>query len=311
MSIYALLATAIPATYSLPIHTRSLNPVSTQSLVNLTQNQINPFLVPARFSRAAYCNSTQVQQLTCGDACTALGNVEVLIAKGDNAKLPRFFVAHDVDGGQIVVSHQGTNTSDFQSVANDVDIAPVALSSSSFPNQPSGVLVHEGFQDTWQRSASDVLSTVQNAIKQTGVKKVLVTGHSLGAAVSLLDAMMLRTTLDTSIEMTTVLFGLPRVGNQEWANFVDATIGSTFNRITNGQDPIPIVPPRALDYSHPSGEVHIFPGNVTVACPGQENAACQEGHSILKEHFADHKGPYFTAAIKMGGGSCAGHDQLF
>lgn len=47
---------------------------------------------------------------------------------------------------------------------------------------------------------------------------------SLGAAVAVMDAMMLRTTLPASVEMTTTVFGLPRSGNQQWADFVDSTV---------------------------------------------------------------------------------------
>ena len=49
-------------------------------------------------------------------------------------------------------------------------------------------------------------------------------GHSLGAAVAVMDAVHLRGALDPSVQMTTTVFGLPRSGNQDWANFVDAQV---------------------------------------------------------------------------------------
>ena len=45
-----------------------------------------------------------------------------------------------------------------------------------------------------------------------------------GASIATLDAMMLKEKLDPSVQVTTTVFGLPRVGNQEWADFVDATV---------------------------------------------------------------------------------------
>ena len=36
--------------------------------------------------------------------------------------------------------------------------------------------------------------------------------------------MMLRTKLPASVHMTTTVFGLPRSGNQQWADFVDDTV---------------------------------------------------------------------------------------
>lgn len=46
----------------------------------------------------------------------------------------------------------------------------------------------------------------------------------VGAAVATLDAMFLTENLDPSISMTTSVFGLPRVGDQAWADFVDASV---------------------------------------------------------------------------------------
>lgn len=49
-------------------------------------------------------------------------------------------------------------------------------------------------------------------------------GHSLGAAVATLDATMLRMQLSSDIEIDSVVFGLPRVGNQQFANMIDGMV---------------------------------------------------------------------------------------
>ncbi len=86
------------------------------------------------------------------------------------------------------------------------------------------VKMHDGFAETQWRTADLVLSTVQSALNSTGAKSVLVTGHSLGAAVASIDAIMLKSKLDPSIELTSVVYGLPRVGNQAWADLVDSMV---------------------------------------------------------------------------------------
>ena len=86
------------------------------------------------------------------------------------------------------------------------------------------VLLHDGFQDTQSRTADVILSTVQSALADTGYTQVLVTGHSLGAAIASLDAVMLRMALPSSVTVDSVVFGLPRVGNQDWANLVDSLV---------------------------------------------------------------------------------------
>jgi hypothetical protein len=45
---------------------------------------------------------------------------------------------------------------------------------------PGGIEVHDGFQQTFERTSSEILSGVQNALKSTGANQVLLTGHSLG-----------------------------------------------------------------------------------------------------------------------------------
>ena len=50
-----------------------------------------------------------------------------------------------------------------------------------------------------------------------------------------------------------------------------------FTHVTNQNDPVPNVPPHALQFQHPSGELHIksvdnSTGDATMEdCPGQEN----------------------------------------
>ena len=106
---------------------------------------------------------------------------------------------------------------------------------------PGGSQVHDGFQSTQGRSADEVLSAVQSALSSTGFKTVLCTGtycavhrisdklkttsgHSLGAAVATLDSVMLRMQLPSDVAVNTVVFGLPRVGNQQFADMVDSIV---------------------------------------------------------------------------------------
>ena len=162
-----------------------------------------------------------------------------------------------------------------------------------------GSLVHDGFQETQGRTADLVLSTVQSALSSTGFTRVLCTGHSLGAAVATLDATMLKMHLPSTVEVDSVMFGLPRVGNQEFADMIDNLVCHLaqavlpcedtnllltvqlpdFTHVTNQNDPVPNVPPRFLSFQHPQGEIHITTvgtnGDATMeSCPGQENEVC-------------------------------------
>ncbi|KAH9021913.1 hypothetical protein EDB85DRAFT_1842472, partial [Lactarius pseudohatsudake] len=50
-------------------------------------------------------------------------------------------------------------------------------------------------------------------------------------------------------------YGMPQVGNQAFANWVDSHLGSQVTHINNRKDPIPIVPDEALGFGHALGKI--------------------------------------------------------
>jgi predicted lipase len=95
-----------------------------------------------------------------------------------------------------------------------------------------------------------VLDAVWQAISAHGTSIVTTVGQSLGAALALLDSVLLRLQLPTTISVKFIGYGLPRVGNQAWANFVDARLSEDVTHINNKQDTVPIVPGMFLGYHH-------------------------------------------------------------
>ncbi|KAI8993878.1 alpha/beta-hydrolase [Trametes punicea] len=295
---------------------------ATSTPTPVSQDQITTDLLrPALFSRAVYCPTQNVSTWSCGPSCDALPNVKVLASGGDEAAIP---FSSDPDSQTIVVAHQGTDPHKVLSVANDVEFTQVDANATLFPQASKDVQLHSGFQDTQGRTADIVLSTVKSGLSSTGFKHVLVTGHSLGAAVASLDAAMLRMALPDDVTIDSVVFGLPRVGNQAWADLLDSLIPN-FIHVTNQKDPVPTVPPHTLNFEHPQGEIHITAvnnstGNATmVACPGQENQRfaesvltevklqnCSPGLSIADLpdlSIPNHLGPYFSG-ISFGDKAC-------
>jgi hypothetical protein len=202
------------------------------------------------------------------------------------------------------------------------------VNTTLIPGATSAMQVHSGFSYTQGRTADDVLATVKGAISDKKASNIKVFGHSLGAAIAMLDALMLKAALP-NVPQQTVTFGLPRYGNPEFADFTDAQVsllssppssalltreqlGTTFQFITNQHDPVPEVPPRAIGYAHPSNEVHIASVDATsavpksiVACPGQDNTNCATGNNLIEESTGDHKGPYFRPEILLAHSGCA------
>jgi predicted lipase len=75
-------------------------------------------------------------------------------------------------------------------------------------------------------SAEAVLAAVNTVITENGATKVVVTGHSLGGAIALLDGVYLSLHL-SGVSVEVISYGMPRVGNQEFADYVDANIPVT------------------------------------------------------------------------------------
>ncbi|EJF57637.1 alpha/beta-hydrolase [Dichomitus squalens] len=306
------LASAAPTPIPTPEPFSGMNAGTGDSTpIPVSEEDITSQLVrPALFARAVYCSSPVVETWSCGEPCDALGsNVKVLVAGGDDEKIPNFFVAYDQDKDTVVVAHQGTEPKNFLSDLNDLEIVQVGANTTLLPGAGDDVKLHDGFAATQGRTADLVLSTVQSALDSTGSKQLQVIGHSLGAAIASIDGVMLKMKLDPSIAITTTVFGLPRVGNQAWADLVDSTLGSSFTHVTNQNDPVPRVPPQFLGFQHPSNEVHISAvdptGNNATAtfCPGQENDQCADSNNILDASVTNHRGPYF-ANISMGNRFC-------
>lgn len=129
------------------------------------------------------------------------------------------------------------------------------------------VFVHPDKKEI-RSTATTILSAVQRALSQHSVSSVTVVGHSLGAALALLDGVYLHLQLP-STSVRVVGYGMPRVGNQNFANWVDSNLGGQVTHINNEEDPIPIVPGRFLGYVHASGEVHITDSGPWESCPGE------------------------------------------
>ena len=133
-------------------------------------------------------------------------------------------------------------------------------------------------------------------LDRNNASSVVVTGHSLGAAVALLDSVYLRLHLPANTSVRMIGYGMPRVGNSVFANYVDATLGGNVTHINNKKDLVPTLPGKFLDYAHPAGEIHIQESGGWDACPGQDNPSklCTVGQvpTMFQGKVSDHRGPY-------------------
>ncbi|CAL8979217.1 hypothetical protein RHODGE_RHODGE_00871 [Rhodoplanes serenus] len=108
---------------------------------------------------------------------------------------------------------------------------------------PEGI--HRGFD----AALDAVWGAVAMALSEhAGDARLLITGHSLGGALSVLAAQRLLITFGLRPQVWT--FGMPRVGGPHFAERYEAALGAHTVRLVHGEDIVPTVPPSRLGYGH-------------------------------------------------------------
>lgn len=150
------------------------------------------------------------------------------------------------------VSFRGS--SDLSDWLADFDVIPATYLPVSGFGQ-----VHGGFQDVYECVRASIAANLAGAT--AGCEKILVTGHSLGAALAVLAAPDISRAVPpipaNTAEPRLVTFGGPRVGLPDFAAAFNAAIESCF-RVVNFLDIVPLVPP--APYVHVGAEIAVDSG---------------------------------------------------
>ncbi|PIL24821.1 hypothetical protein GSI_12707 [Ganoderma sinense ZZ0214-1] len=271
------------------------------SITQVSQSQADTFTPTAHYASASYCTPDSTLAWNCAN-CGKNPSFQPIASGGDGVMVQYWFVGYDPSLESVVVAVQGTNPSAIIPLLTDGDIALINLDSDLFPGLDSSIQAHKGFADAHSRSADDILAAVQQAFDKYSTSKVLLTGHSLGAAITLLHSVYIPVQIPDA-KVTYVGYGLPRVGNQAFADYVDAHDSITsVTHINNMEDPIPILPGRLLGFDHPAGEIHIQDSGEWLACPGQDNTSSQctvgDVKNLLDGNLSNHSGPYNGVTMK-------------
>ncbi|KAF9256517.1 alpha/beta-hydrolase [Marasmius fiardii PR-910] len=264
-----------------------------QSITILSAAQVATYQPYSFYAAAAYCNPDSTLAWNC-ESCQVNPTFMPIAAGGDGDSVQFWYVGYDPTLETVIVGHQGTDLSKIDAVRTDAYFLLDNLDSSLFPGVPSSVKVHRGFRDEQAKTVTQVLAAVQQALSANSPNTVTVVGHSLGGALALLDAVYLRLQLPSSVAVKMINYGSPRVGNQDFADFVDSKLPE-ITHITNKKDPVPTIPYQFLSYAHPNGEIHIKEDGTWALCPGHDNpdVQCIVGDvPIFEGNRDDHTGPY-------------------
>lgn len=131
-----------------------------------------------------------------------------------------------------------------------------------YDNANTSIRVHTGFLNAYK--APQVRRRIQDMVS-ANVRKIQVSGHSLGAALAILCALDLQYNFpDRDIEC--IVFGCPRVGNAAFRDSYNKRVFKTI-RVENGNDIVTKVPLWLMGYRHVGVRITVgaprLPGMVT------------------------------------------------
>jgi triacylglycerol lipase len=133
--------------------------------------------------------------------------------------------------------------------------------------------VHDGFQDVYQLVRGSIAANL--AAASAGCDQILVTGHSLGAALCVLSAPdIFRNMPPNTIEPRLITFAGPRVGLSDFSTAFNSVIESCF-RVVNFLDIVPHVPP--VPYVHVGAEIAVDSGGTIDVIWRHSLAAYRDG----------------------------------
>lgn len=159
-------------------------------------------------------------------------NLALDIATSSYVEFGKFVVEENVGPFPLAIGFQGTNS--FYDLLYDADIALVPCSFLS-PHHDE-ILVHRGFQKRYLEIRDDI----QDIILRKGPKQVLLSGHSLGGALSQCCAMDLSFAYP-QVLITCITFGSPKCGNHGFVKHMSQRVPNHI-RFFHQEDPVVSVP---------------------------------------------------------------------
>lgn len=173
------------------------------------------------------------------------------------------YIGYSSSQQAIYVAFRGS-----ESVQNWIDNLDVVL--TPYP-LCSGCNVHKGFYEAEQSSIAVIIKEVKSLKSKYPSYPVILTGHSLGAALATLTTMDLMVNGVTPVRMFN--YGSPRVGDDAFAAYVSARIVDRY-RVTHHKDMVPHSPMHER-FTHISGEYYQPADAVQLqACTGYEDPNC-------------------------------------
>jgi triacylglycerol lipase len=198
--------------------------------------------------------------LPAGYAQTSLIQVDAVVLTAMTMPHPAVTaMTKDTNVFGLMGRNSGTRTA-FVSFRGTSDVEDWLADLDAFPDDYRPVSgfgqVHAGFQDVYDLVRKSIATNLATAA--AGCDEILLTGHSLGAALAVLAAPdVFRNMPPNAIEPRLITFAGPRVGLTDFVTAFNAAIESCF-RVVNFLDIVPYVPP--TPYAHVGAQITVDSG---------------------------------------------------
>ncbi|KAI9598630.1 Alpha/Beta hydrolase protein [Syncephalis fuscata] len=144
---------------------------------------------------------------------------------------------------------------EFKRYFNNILTQQLGISASLFTEEEKP-RIHSGFYKSMLSVSDEILEELDVLMANPTIETLTITGHSLGAALSILIAihlMVRKPSWLSRVRLQIYTFGEPRVGNKAFVRLVNvALVANQFTvvRVTNEGDPVPLLPPNKFEFQH-------------------------------------------------------------
>lgn len=135
----------------------------------------------------------------------------------------------------VVLAFRYTNT--LLNVWQDILYANQVVDSSVCPN----CKIQKAYKSMWDTIVGDVLADLKLIQAQTNLKKIYITGISLGGGLSVISFVDIKNS-NIFKEVEVINYGSPRVANKYYADFFDKATNNKSKRYIVKGDPIVVLP---------------------------------------------------------------------
>lgn len=227
--------------------------------------------VAVNISQATYC-MTQTSKWDCITCDSQNSYDNILIQNGEQV-----IFGYNTEYKTIFVSFRGSEN--IQNWISNIQVSQIT------PYQDTNIAVEKGFYNLFYSLQPKIYNIIDKLVAKYNTKQLLLTGHSLGAALATLNAFDILYYQRNYNISSVITFGSPRVGNIHFAQLFESYNIYT-NRITHYYDIVPHIPEEFLNYRHISQEVwYNEPNTKYTLCNddnGIEDDSCSDSCSPTK-----------------------------